>query len=196
MGAGPGTRVTGSTKRLAALATGYSAAARIADVHPAMDQLPVLAEALAVLEGAMPETLEPWSLTDHTRWFIPNSREPIAPLYEGYYRSTPRHVLLEEHLRFYHHFGLKIQAQGSGRLPDELPLQLECMHFLVWRQLDAVECGESIETVGAYARARTELAARHLDYLGQIADRLQSDPGGSAAASAFRGIHRLVNLGG
>ena len=182
------------TEHLLALYYGYAAAAAIADAPPTPDALDVLSNSLALLAPESSQPLEPWSAVDHTRWFIPNSREPVAPLFEGYYRDNARNVLMEELLRFYQHFELKISSEDCGRLPDELPLQLECMQYLVWRELAASTDSAEQGAAQAYARARREFTTRHLGYLDQIIVRLQQDPSAIMACAAFSAIRALTQM--
>ncbi|MBI2060959.1 MAG: molecular chaperone TorD family protein [Nitrospirae bacterium] len=71
---------------------------------------------------------------------------PPCPLYAGEYLGA-RMKTMEEHLRFYNFFGLKLN-EGDGReLPDHLTVELEFMHFLSFQEAQAPADPESIQSL-------------------------------------------------
>jgi DMSO reductase family type II enzyme chaperone len=59
-----------------------------------------------------------------------------CPPYEGSWRDIGRSSVLFEVKRFYKFFGLDVK--GSKELPDHIALELEFMHYLTFRQADAL----------------------------------------------------------
>jgi DMSO reductase family type II enzyme chaperone len=60
---------------------------------------------------------------------------PPCPLYAGVYLGG-RSRVWEELLRFYNFFGLHLSPENRD-LPDHLATELEFMHYLAWREVEA-----------------------------------------------------------
>ena len=93
---------------------------------------------------------------------------PFCPLYEGSHRSG-RMTLMEELVRFYEHFGLKIQA---GDHADHLCAELEFMHYMAFKEAAALAHSDPVPDV---RRAQRDFLDRHLcRWLPRVRSRLQS----------------------
>jgi DMSO reductase family type II enzyme chaperone len=94
---------------------------------------------------------------EFTRLFDVGASGPPCPLYGGLYGGA-RMKTMEEAVRFYNHFGLTL-SESPHELPDHLTTELEFLHFLAFREAQALEQGED---AGAYRRAQRDFLARHL----------------------------------
>jgi DMSO reductase family type II enzyme chaperone len=94
---------------------------------------------------------------EFTRLFDVGASGPPCPLYGGLYGGA-RMKTMEEAVRFYNHFGLTL-SDSPHELPDHLTTQLEFLHFLAFREAQALEQGDD---PGAYRRAQRDFLARHL----------------------------------
>ncbi len=93
---------------------------------------------------------------EYTRLFDVGSGGPPCPLYGGLYGGA-RMKTMEEAVRFYNHFGLTL-SESPRELPDHITTQLEFMHFLAFREAEAVESGED---PGSFQRAQRDFVSRH-----------------------------------
>jgi len=94
---------------------------------------------------------------------------PPCPLYEGYYTGG-RNSVMEEALKFYHYFGMRLSDRKDRELPDHLGVELEFMHVLTFKEAAAIEEGRSPEP---YWRAQRDFLERHLvDFTSRVAGRL------------------------
>jgi DMSO reductase family type II enzyme chaperone len=94
---------------------------------------------------------------EYTRLFDVGASGPPCPLYGGLYGGA-RMKTMEEAVRFYNHFGLTL-SDSPHELPDHLTTELEFLHFLAFREAQALEQGDD---PGAYRRAQRDFLARHL----------------------------------
>ena len=76
---------------------------------------------------------------EYTRLFDVGGSKPPCPLYGGFYGSS-RMKVMEEAVRFYDHFGLKLSPERR-EMPDQLATQLEFLHYLAFRQAEALQQG-------------------------------------------------------
>lgn len=132
-----GELAAGLRKQLAAL---DAALAPVAD-EPALRDAGGGEEALAV---------------EYTRLFDVGPSGPPCPLYGGLYAGD-RMGVMEEAVRFYNHFGLRL-ADEPRELPDHLGTQLEFLHFLAFREAEALKGGED---AAPFARAQRDFIERH-----------------------------------
>ena len=93
---------------------------------------------------------------EYTRLFDVGTSGPPCPLHGGLWIGD-RMKTMEEVLRFYRHFGLKPGGEPS-ELPDHLGLELEFLHYLAFRESEALREGTD---PGAFARAERDFLARH-----------------------------------
>jgi DMSO reductase family type II enzyme chaperone len=132
----------------------------LAEVHPAL------------AEGDFTGLAEPGPddelAVEYTRLFDVGAGAPPCPLYEGVYGGA-RMKTMEECVRFYHHFGLAL-PEAPRELPDHLVTELEFLHYLAFREAEALEGGED---PGAWRRAARDFALRHpARFLGKLEARL------------------------
>jgi DMSO reductase family type II enzyme chaperone len=93
---------------------------------------------------------------EYTRLFDAGASGPPCPLYGGLYGGA-RMKTMEEAVRFYNHFGLTL-SEEQRELPDHLATQLEFLHYLSFREAEALEGGTD---AGAYQRAQRDFVERH-----------------------------------
>ncbi len=91
-----------------------------------------------------------------------------SPLYEGEYGGG-RMKVMEEVLRFYHYFGLKLSEEKRDR-PDHLASELEFMHLLTFKETEGRLKGADMS---AYRDAERDFLRFHLtDFLGAVAGKV------------------------
>ncbi len=74
---------------------------------------------------------------EYTRLFDAGASGPPCPLYGGLYGGA-RMKTMEECVRFYNHFGLTL-SETQRELPDHLQTQLDFLHFLCFREAQALQ---------------------------------------------------------
>jgi len=105
---------------------------------------------------------------EYTRLFDAGASGPPCPLYGGLYGGA-RMAKMEEAVRFYNHFGLAL-SQEQRELPDHISTQLEYMHFLAYREVEALQAGVD---PGPYRRAQRDFVSRNLGaWIPQLCERL------------------------
>jgi DMSO reductase family type II enzyme chaperone len=116
---------------------------------------------------------------EYLRLFEVGTPRPPCSLYEGSWREkefSDRRELMEELVRFYNYFGLTL-GERPKELPDHLAIELEFMHFLAFREAQALADGRD---PGSYRRARRDFLERHLarwlPWLGERLDSLRALP--------------------
>lgn len=80
---------------------------------------------------------------------------PPCPLFGGHWERDRMRVM-EELLRFYNYFRLGLT---QGQLPDHITVEMEFMHFLTFKEAEAL--GENREH-DSYQRAQRDFLDRHL----------------------------------
>ncbi len=96
-----------------------------------------------------------------------------SPLYEGEYGGG-RMKVMEEVLRFYHYFGLKLSEEKRDR-PDHLASELEFMHLLTFKETERLLQGADPT---AYRQAERDFLRFHLtEFVAAVAGKV----GGRAA---------------
>lgn len=132
---------------------------------------------------------------EYTRLFDTGASGPPCPLYGGLYGGD-RLSKMEEIVRFYNHFGLTT-AEEVRELPDHLPTQLEFMHYLSYREAEALHAGRD---AGPYRRAQRDFAARQLgNWIPKLLERLEEHKASGFFLSLFKllldfiawDVHRL-----
>ena len=81
---------------------------------------------------------------------------PPCPLYGGTWGGD-RQKAMEEALRFYRFFGLTLSTEERD-LPDHLGTELEFLHFLAFKEVEALHAGVD---AGSYRRAARDFLLRH-----------------------------------
>lgn len=97
---------------------------------------------------------------------------PPCPLYEGHYKGM-RSSTMSELLAFYHYFGVELNQRGPHELPDHLPIELEFMHVLTYKE--AIASREEGK-VTPYLKAEQDFLERHLiEFITATGKRLIQD---------------------
>lgn len=88
--------------------------------------------------------------------------EPPCPPNEGLHNEgVPRRRLLLDLASLYRHFGLKVGEQPeTSQLADHLAIELEFLHFLSFKEGQALEEGEN-DLVAGYRRAQGDFLDHH-----------------------------------
>ncbi|MCP5056382.1 MAG: hypothetical protein GY937_06600 [bacterium] len=125
-----------------------------------------LRDALLVLDPAVDEVADWQALRDvggeddlpveFTRLFDVGAGAPPCPLHGGLYFGN-RMKTMEEALRFYNFFGLTL-SEAPRELPDHLTTQLEFLHFLAFREAEALDAGTD---PGPWQKAERDFVERH-----------------------------------
>ena len=93
---------------------------------------------------------------EYTRLFDVGASGPPCPLCGGLYFGA-RMKTMEEAIRFYNHFGLTL-SDSPREMPDHITTELEFLHFLAFREAEALHSGDD---PGSFRRAQRDFAARH-----------------------------------
>lgn len=107
------------------------------DVLAAVD--PLLAEGESWKTLAEAGANEDDLAVEFTRLFDVGASGPPCPLYGGLYGGA-RMKTMEEVVRFYNHFGLTL-SESPRELPDHITTQLEFLHYLCFREAEAIGQG-------------------------------------------------------
>ncbi len=91
------------------------------------------------------------------RLFEAGPGQPPLPLLEGLFRED-RQAIFKELILFYNHFGLSYAEGSMEDRPDHLCYQVEFLHFLVFKELKALQAGRD---QGPYLRAQKDFLERH-----------------------------------
>jgi DMSO reductase family type II enzyme chaperone len=119
---------------------------------------------------------------EYTRLFDAGASGPPCPLYGGLHGGD-RLKKMEEAVRFYNHFGLRT-SEAQRELPDHLPTQLEFMHYLTYREAQALHAGKD---AGPYRRAQRDFVARQLDsWIPKLCERLEEHQANDFFLSLFK----------
>ena len=119
---------------------------------------------------------------EYTRLFDAGASGPPCPLYAGLHGGD-RMKKMEEAVRFYNHFGVTT-SEAQRELPDHLPTQLEFMHYLTYREVEALHAGSD---AGPYRRAQRDFIARQLDsWMPKLCERLEEHQANDFFLSLFK----------
>ena len=125
---------------------------------------------------------------EYTRLFDVGVSGPPCPLHDGLW-AKDRMRTMEEVLRFYHHFGLTLDAERH-ELPDHLVAELELLHYLAFREVEALEAGID---AGPYRRAQRDFIARHLGaFVPRLREKLAAEKPPRFFAELFRVLEGLL----
>ncbi len=105
--------------------------------------------------------------------FDTGSPLPPCPAYEGMY-IEPRTAVLLEISEFYRHFGLRMsQKVGKREFPDHISAELEFLHFLTFKEAQAI-MNDDAEFLKGYLLAQKDFLERHLlKWVPEFCRRLQ-----------------------
>lgn len=108
---------------------------------------------------------------------------PPCPLYAGAWLGD-RQNSMEEALRFYRFFGLRISSEDE--LPDHLPTELEFLHYLTFKEALAEREGGDVTSLRLATR---DFLCRHVNrWLNPAAERIRT----IEAAEFWRGLVGLT----
>jgi DMSO reductase family type II enzyme chaperone len=162
-----------------------------------------ISEIGAELPYALPETdLSPADLppfiefqADYIAFFEVGQKAPACPLYEGAFRKDRgRKAIMEDLLRFYHHFDLKM-SDKVRELPDQLSAELEFMHYLAFLETGLLEeadsgAGSRLDLV----RAQRDFLSRHLAaWAPELAQRAKERSGPEFYCSLTAFMEAFIN---
>jgi DMSO reductase family type II enzyme chaperone len=140
------------------------------------------------LADAGPESEDEDLAVEHTRLFEVGTSGPPCALYGGLYGDA-RMKTMEEAVRFYNHFGLTL-AEDPRELPDHLETELEFLHYLAFREAEAVETGAD---PGPYQRAQRDFVERHPGrWVPKLVQRLQRAQARPYYATLFTLLARFL----
>jgi DMSO reductase family type II enzyme chaperone len=106
--------------------------------------------------------------SEYIRLFDVGAAGPPCPLYGGEYIGD-RMKVMEDATRFYNFFGLRLAPQ-IRELPDHITTELEFLHYLTFREVEACQHGLDASPL---VRAERDFLARHLcKWLPKLAQRL------------------------
>lgn len=127
-------------------------------------------------------------MIEYTRLFDVGASGPPCPLYGGLYGGA-RMKTMEEVVRFYNHFGLST-SKTPNELPDHVTTELEFMHYLAFREAEALEKGED---AGSYRRAQRDFLARHPGrWIPQLREKLEKEKPMAFFLELVRRIERFL----
>lgn len=107
--------------------------------------------------------------SNYIRVFDVSPGGPPCPLYEGLYYPDRRKIM-EELMRFYEHFGLKPDIK-KNELPDHISMELEFLHFLTFRETQALGLNKDRSSI---LLAERDFLERHpLDWIPQLLKKLE-----------------------
>jgi len=107
--------------------------------------------------------------SEYIRLFDVGTPRPPCPLYGGEYKKGRKGVM-EELIRFYNYFGLH-PSPRSRDMPDHITIELEFMHFVIFREVAALHHQQDRTS---YLRAERDFLERHLcAWVPRLAERLQ-----------------------
>jgi DMSO reductase family type II enzyme chaperone len=92
----------------------------------------------------------------YTKLFDVGASGPPCPLHGGLYGGD-RMKNMEEVIRFYNYFGLSLSDE-QHELPDHIITELEFLHYLCFREAEALQAGED---PGPFSRAQRDFVERH-----------------------------------
>lgn len=99
---------------------------------------------------------------EFTRTFDAGTSIPLCSPYEGHYRKKPRSMVMLEVSEFYNFFGLRMsQEEGKREFPDHICAEFEFLHFLTFREENALREDKREELKG-YLLAQKDFLERHL----------------------------------
>jgi DMSO reductase family type II enzyme chaperone len=144
---------------------------------------------LDVDDGALADAGDEDELAiEYTRLFDAGAGGPPCPLYGGVYGGA-RMKAMEEAVRFYNYFGLKL-SESPRELPDHLSTELEFMHYLTYRETEALQQGDD---PGPYRRAQRDFLQRNLvGWIRELRGRLEKQEAMRFFSTVVTGLVRFI----
>jgi DMSO reductase family type II enzyme chaperone len=157
-----------------------------------------LAETLAAIDPELAAGLDSEALrdvgpadelaTEYTRLFDVGTSGPPCPLYGGLWGGE-RMKTMEEALRFYNYFGLSLDEEPR-ELPDHVGTELEFLHFLAFREAEALQTGQD---AGPFRRAQRDFIDRHPGrWIPRLRAKLESNDPPRLLAELIRALEQLL----
>jgi DMSO reductase family type II enzyme chaperone len=157
-----------------------------------------LAKTLGDIDPSLAEKLDRDALSDgleadelaieYTRLFDVGTSGPPCPLHGGLW-SEERMMNMEEVLRFYNHFGLSLD-QGQRELPDHLGTELEFLHYLAFREAEALQAELD---ANSYQLAQRDFIERQPGrWVPQLRAKLEAHAPPRFFAEFFRALEQLL----
>lgn len=92
--------------------------------------------------------------------FFESGNQAVS-LRELAYSTVTEKALLEELFRFYQHFGLDFSQGELRELPDNLPIELEFLHYLTFLEAKASSAGEENINIRSLRNAQRDFVLLH-----------------------------------
>jgi DMSO reductase family type II enzyme chaperone len=157
-----------------------------------------LADGLAAVDPALAAAVDRDALADageddaleveYTRLFDVGLSGPPCPLYGGLYGGA-RMQTMEEAVRFYNYFGLTLAGEPR-ELPDHVITELEFLHYLAYREAEALERGED---PGPFQRAQRDFVERHPGrWVPKLRERLERQEAMRFFPALVRALERFL----
>jgi DMSO reductase family type II enzyme chaperone len=125
---------------------------------------------------------------EYTRLFDAGAKGPPCPLYGGLYGDA-RMMKMEEAVRFYNHFGLSL-SEEQRELPDHLVTQLEFLHYLCYREVEALQQGLD---PGPFRRAQRDFIQRNPgNWVPQLCEKLAKEEAAPFFITLLGGLADLL----
>ena len=125
---------------------------------------------------------------EYTRVFDAGAKGPPCPLYGGLYGEA-RMKKMEEAVRFYNHFGLSL-SEEQRELPDHLVTQLEFLHYLCYREVEALQ--QDLDP-GPFRRAQRDFIQRNPGaWVPQLCEKLAKEEAAPFFIALLGGLAGLL----
>lgn len=125
---------------------------------------------------------------NYTSFFDNCKGRPPVSLHEKDYSRVDAKQNWEELIRFYEHFGLRYDFEGSKEWPDHVGIELEFLHYLTF-----LETGSPDESAEIYAAAEGDFLERHLaKWVPQFADKLAGQTEDSPYGALARVLAQFI----
>jgi DMSO reductase family type II enzyme chaperone len=146
---------------------------------------------IEVVQDGLAEVMFKDFEAEFVRTFDTGAPLPPSPPYEGFYRGEPRTAVLLAVSEFYRRFGLTMsRGEGKREHPDHLCAELEFLHFLTFKEVQAIK-DENPELLKGYRLAQKDFLERHLiQWVPKFYERLQS----SARFPFYTGLAGITSV--
>lgn len=162
------------------------------DPRPALRERAGLGEAVPHAKALDPLLAEvagaelPRLRSEYSGLFEVGSQGPPAPIREDL-QTGQRAGTREDVVRFYDYFGYVLDEKFSWQ-PDHLSVQLEFMHYLCFREAEAVSESDAL----SFQLAQADFSARHLGWVPKLAANVDELAAGSLYARVVAAVRDFV----
>ena len=122
-------------------------------ISPLLPRLPF--QVPAAVGAPVAVSLEDFQVEYNRLFEVGSMGGPPCPLFGGHWERDRMRVM-EELIRFYNYFGLSLTP---GQLPDHITVEMEFMHFLTFKEAEALQENREQDS---YQRAQRDFLDRHL----------------------------------